>query len=188
MAKPGDVIEEPLFGERIVFRKTGRETGGELLEFDHFLPPGAFPPAAHVHPRQEQRLEVLEGSVRVRVGRIERIATKGDVVVVPPGTPHTWWGGDAPAVLRNQFRPALNTGEFFETLYGLARGGKTDRKGMPNLLRVSLLAPRFEIYLARPPIAVQKALFALLAPLARALGLDREISAVSARVHAPAAP
>ncbi len=187
MAKPGDVIEEPLAGERMVFRKTGRETGGELLEFDLFLAPGAFPAAAHVHPRQEERLEVLEGSVRVRVGRTERVATKGDVVVVPPGTPHTWRSGDAPAVVRTQFRPAFDTDEFFETFFALARSGKTDRKGMPNLLRVSLLAPRFEIILARPPIAVQKALFAVLAPLARALGLGREISAASAGAHASAA-
>lgn len=187
MAKPGDVIEEPLTGERIVFGRTGRQTRGELLEFDLFLAPGAFPAAAHVHPRQEERLVVLDGSVWVRVGRTERVATKGDVVVVPPGTPHTWRGGDAPAVVRIEYRPALNTDEFFETFFALARSGKTDRKGMPNLLRVSLLAPRFEIYLARPPIAVQKAVFAALAPLARLLGLDREIPAASERVHAPVA-
>ena len=39
MAKPGDVIENPVTGERIVFRKTARETNGELLQFELLLKP-----------------------------------------------------------------------------------------------------------------------------------------------------
>lgn len=31
MVKAGDILEHPVTGEKIVFRKTARETGGELL-------------------------------------------------------------------------------------------------------------------------------------------------------------
>jgi len=38
MAKTGDVIENPMTGERITFLKTTRETNGELLRFEYVLP------------------------------------------------------------------------------------------------------------------------------------------------------
>ncbi|MBO0706281.1 MAG: hypothetical protein J2P39_13235, partial [Candidatus Dormibacteraeota bacterium] len=56
----GRVIENPVSGERIVIRRSGAETGGALLAFDLFLPPGAHVPAGHVHPEQEERFTVLE--------------------------------------------------------------------------------------------------------------------------------
>jgi hypothetical protein len=37
MAKSGDVIENKLAGDRIVFPRTGSETNGELLEPDCFI-------------------------------------------------------------------------------------------------------------------------------------------------------
>lgn len=55
---------------------------------------------------------------------------------------------------------------------GLAQDGKTNARGMPNLLQAALFAQEFEdvMYFTRPPRPVQKLLFAVLAPVARALG------------------
>ena len=39
MAKAGDIIENPITGERITFLKTTQETNGELLRFEDVLPP-----------------------------------------------------------------------------------------------------------------------------------------------------
>jgi len=64
----------------------------------------------------------------------------------------------------------------FETAWGLARDGKATKAGVPkNPLQLVVLASehKVEVYLTRPPIAVQKALFAildLLAPVGRLLG------------------
>jgi hypothetical protein len=71
-----------------------------------------------------------------------------------------------------QTRPAMKTEAFFETVWGLARAGKTDEKGIPNLLRVAVLFREFrdECRLARPPWPMQRSLFALLAPLGGMLG------------------
>ncbi len=54
-------------------------------------------------------------------------------------------------------------------MFALARAGKTDRQGKPSLLQFAAGASAYGMYLTRPPIAVQKALFAVLGPLARAL-------------------
>jgi hypothetical protein len=69
-------------------------------------------------------------------------------------------------------RPALNTEEFFETAWGLARDGKVTGLGIPkNPLQLTMLASAHqgEAYFTAfpwPQIAVQKALFGILSPLA----------------------
>jgi len=67
----------------------------------------------------------------------------------------------------------LNTETFFENLYGLATDGKTDENGTANLLQVAVALNglhKGEIYPATPPIALQKALFALLSPVGKLVG------------------
>ena len=92
-------------------------------------------------------------------------------MVVPSGTPHTWWiDGKEDAHVLVEFRPALNTETFFETMYGLARDGKVDENGVPSFLQTAVISSAYEIYLPRPPIAMQKALFALLVPVGKLMG------------------
>lgn len=81
----------PITGERIVFRKRARDTGGELFEMSVFLAPQGFIAAPHVHPQQEERFEVAGAPVVFKVAGHERLYQPGEVVVVPPGTPHVWW-------------------------------------------------------------------------------------------------
>ncbi len=59
-----------------------------------------------------------------------------------------------------------------ETLFGLARDGHTNSKGLPDPLQLAMFATEFRdvLVLRRPPAAVQSALFGLLRPLARARG------------------
>jgi hypothetical protein len=67
----------------------------------------------------------------------------------------------------------LKTETFFETLYGLARDGKTDGNGVPNPLQFAVMLNglhKGELYLVKPPIAMQKVLFALLSPISKVLG------------------
>ena len=104
-------------GERIVILSSGSETGGELLLFDAFLQPGAHVPAAHVHPRQEERFTILAGRLRFRIGPRTILAERGMTLTVPGGTPH-WFGnvGDGVAQVRVEVRPALRMQELFETV------------------------------------------------------------------------
>lgn len=173
MARSGDAIEHPVTGERVVWRSVAEDTGGELLELELFARPGGFVAAAHVHPNQEERFEVVSGTLAVRIGGEERILRAGDVAVVPPGRPHAWWNAGPDEVrIRGQIRPALRTEHFFETFFGLGKDGKTNRRGLPNLLQLAVLMREYEdeMRLARPPFAIQRLIFAPLAFIGRALG------------------
>lgn len=130
-------------------------------------------PPVHYHPFQEERFQVLSGLVRVLVDGSERTLNEGEVLVVPPGTPHSMWSEDEDRVRFNwQVRPALETEAFFEKLWDLARIERTDEKGAPNPVQFAVIAREHEseFRLARPPWPVQKALFAVLAPVGRILG------------------
>lgn len=173
MAKSGQMIENPKIGDRIVFRKTAGETDGELLEFDIFVQPAAAGPPEHVHPQSEETFKLLKGQLEARVDGEALKFGAGDRFTVSPGVPHTWWNSsDGEAHVRVQFSPAARMESFLETLYGLARDGKTDETGVPGLLQMAVIAPEYyEVnHLADPPLPVQKALFTVLRPIGRLLG------------------
>ena len=171
MAQTGEMIENPVMHDRVIFRATAQDTNGALLEFDDFLLAGYISPPEHVHPRQQERFEVISGSLGVRIDGRELVLRAGESVAVPPGTPHTIWNaGEGETHLLVAFQPALKTEAFFETMFALARDGKIDSQGRPSLLQFAAGASEYGMYVTRPPISVQKALFAVLGPLARALG------------------
>ncbi len=88
MARTGDVIENPISGQNLIFRTTTKEGGGELLEVESvYTKPTPFQPPVHYHPGQEERFEVLSGRVRFRKGARRIDAEAGDVVVVTHVSP-----------------------------------------------------------------------------------------------------
>ena len=131
MARAGDELVNPATGLRTVFRETAQTTNGEVLQVDWIGRPGWTTGPDHVHPRQEERFEVLGGQLGLRANGVERDHGPGDVVVLPAGTPHAAWNaGDGDVHVLVDFRPALRTEIAFETLAGLARDGKTTAAGV----------------------------------------------------------
>jgi quercetin dioxygenase-like cupin family protein len=183
MAYAGKVLENPVSGERITFRKTASDTDGELLEFDLELTPEGHVPGKHVHPSQEERFEVLSGTMKFKMGRKTVIAEAGEVVTVPAGVAHKFANGsDATAHVRVQVRPALEMERLFETAVALAEEGRTTGKGMPKPLDLALFVSEFadEVQGAFPPVWIQRATLAPLAWIARKRG--------NAERYAPARP
>lgn len=173
MAKQGDVIENPIFGDRVVFHKTAADTGGQVLEGVLYAKPGALGPPEHVHPYQEERFTVIAGALTGRIGGREITAGPGEHFVVPPGTPHTWANaGPTEVQVRIEVRPAGRMDSYLETLYGLAKDGKTNAKGLPNPLQLAVIATTYfdTIYLATPPLLVQRIVFGPLAFVGRLAG------------------
>ena len=170
MARAGETIDNAVTGERMTWRRVAADTDGRLVVGEMVLPPGGFVTAEHVHPNQEERYQVLAGSLTVRIDGLERVAHAGDRVVVPAGRPHVWWNAGAEDVrFVCEVEPALRFEAFLETLFGLASDGKTDRKGMPNPLQVAVMLQgyRDELRLARPSPAIQRLLFGPLAIVGR---------------------
>jgi quercetin dioxygenase-like cupin family protein len=175
MIRAGDVIENPITGERLVFRKTSRETGGEAVVLETFVKPDGFVAAAHVHPHQEERFQVISGTVGFRLGREKRVATAGQRVTVPAGTAHKFWNaGEDEAHFVCEVRPALQFEQLIETMFGLAADGKTNGKGMPNPLRLAVIANAHfdDVRLPFPPAWMQRIGLAMGAPLGRLFGYE----------------
>ena len=174
MAHAGQVMNNPSTGQRTVFHQTAADTGGELLAIEWMGGAGWRAGPRHVHRRQEERFEVLEGRIRSDVDGQERVHEAGDVLAVPPGATHTVWNdADGPVRLLVEFRPALASETVLETLAALAATGRTRADGVPrNLLDLALVVHDYEdeIYLERPPLFVQRAMFGPLAWLGRRLG------------------
>ena len=80
-------------------------------------------------------------------------------MTVPAGTPHKFWNaGDEAAHFVCEVRPALQFESLLETMFALAADGKTNRKGMPNPLRLAVIAnAHFDtVRLPFPPAILQR--------------------------------
>jgi quercetin dioxygenase-like cupin family protein len=186
MAYTGQVIENPVSGERITFRRTSADTNGELLEFDIELTPDGHVPGMHVHPAQEERFEVLAGELEFRLGKNTIVAKAGDRILVPAGTPHKFRNvGAETAHFVCEVSPALGFEQLLETMFSLAADGKVNRKGMPNPLRLAVIARHHfdDVRLPFPPAWLQRLGLALGAPLGRLLGFEATYTP-----EAPSAP
>jgi quercetin dioxygenase-like cupin family protein len=164
------MVENPVTGERIVFRQTAADTDGELVAIDLTLPPGGHVPGLHVHPNQEERFEVTAGRMKFRYGLRTIVAGPGEVVTVPAGKVHNFANaGDEPSQCRVEIRPALKMEQLFETTVRLAEDGRTNRKGMPKPLDLALFVEEFkdEVAAPFPPAAVVRAVMSPLRALAR---------------------
>jgi quercetin dioxygenase-like cupin family protein len=177
MIRTGQTIENPLTGERVTFLRTSADTSGESVLIDVGVKPDGAVAAAHVHPYQTERFEVTGGKLEFRLGRRKVLADAGDVVTVPPGTVHSFRNaGEGEARFVAEVTPALGFESFLETMFALAVDGKTSKRGMPNPLRLAVIAnEHFDLVrLPYVPAVMQKAALAVGAALGRAVGYEPE--------------
>jgi quercetin dioxygenase-like cupin family protein len=173
MFRRGEVYQNPASGERAVVLVGTDTTAGERLVVDLYLRPGGGMTGRHFHPAMHERFTVIQGTINFNLNGQDRLAVSGESVDIAPGTVHDFWNsGSTEAVARVEVEPAARFVEMIQNGFGLAQDGKTDAKGAPNLLQISLFAQEFDdvIRYVQPPPAVQRVLFAILAPLARRLG------------------
>lgn len=113
----------------------------------------------------------------------------GETAVVAPGVWHDWWNASdrRHARVRVEVTPGERFAHMIETLFGLARLGHTNGNGMPNPLQLAMFAQEFSdvIVFRSPPLAVQRALFGALAPVARWRGYRATYPQLSRTFLAP---
>ncbi len=173
MINAGDLIENPVTGERVRFIETARETDGEYVLIDVEVDPNGAVAKGHVHPYQTEQFEIVDGTMGFKAGGKTVLAGPGDVVTVEPGKPHRFWNaGDTVARFHCEVRPALGFESFLETMFGLAADGKTNASGMPNPLRLAVIANEHfdDVRLPYVPAFLQKAALATGATLGRLAG------------------
>ena len=173
MIRTGDTLQNPVTGELMQFLKTAADTNGEYVEIEVVVAPNGTVAAAHIHPYQTEEFTIVSGEVTFKAGKDEIVARAGETVVVEPGTPHKFWNaGTEDARFRCVISPALQFEQLIETMFSLAEDGKTNKKGLPNPLRLAVIANAHfaDVRLPFPPAWMQKAGLAIGAPLGSLLG------------------
>jgi uncharacterized protein YndB with AHSA1/START domain/mannose-6-phosphate isomerase-like protein (cupin superfamily) len=161
MPEPGAVLEMPTLGVRVEIRRTAADTRGELVEFDVVGRAGGFLAQPHVHAGQSERHEVIEGAMRLVIGRRATLLRPGDSAEVPSGTRHRQLpAGEGAGRVRVQLRPAGRTEEFLGRLAAIDAAGSFTRSGYPRPRAAAGLVLDFADvgHAAFPPAAVQRAL------------------------------
>jgi mannose-6-phosphate isomerase-like protein (cupin superfamily) len=169
MSAPGETIEHVNLGMRCTWIETSASSAGRVVVGEMFVPSGCPMPPAHVHPHQEERLRVVAGAAIVTIAGRQRRMEASDEAVIPAGVAHTFVpAGDADLTLVASASPALGWDRFC----ALAWTVPCDARGRPDFLRMALVMNRFpgHLYLAGPPVSLQKAVFKVAAAVARLTG------------------
>jgi quercetin dioxygenase-like cupin family protein len=169
----GDVLTNPITGERVEVHAGRADTGDDRVVLDLVVPAGRAGGGEHVHAGASERVQVLEGRLGFAIGREGGLALAGDVLTIAPGIAHEWWNAGAEdAVVRLDVWPAERFELMVETLFGLAAEGRTNREGIPGVLQLAVLARAFgaQVVPAGRLVRTRRALLAALAPFGLALG------------------
>jgi quercetin dioxygenase-like cupin family protein len=184
----GEVWENPTTREyarilELPYDNPERRVAAELI-----ARAGARVVGEHRHPGLVECFTVLEGELTMtRSGQMSTLR-QGDTALIEPNVWHDWWNAsDRDTRVRVDVTPGERFGHMIETLFGLARLGYTNAKGMPDPLQLSLIAREFSdvIVFRSPPLVVQRALFGILAPIARWRGYRATYPQLSRTVLAP---
>jgi mannose-6-phosphate isomerase-like protein (cupin superfamily) len=128
-------------GSVYIVRRPAAETDGESVEMEFVLPSGCIPPPPHIHPRQVEEYEVLEGRFDVVVEGEWRTLAPGESAAVPIGALHTFRNRSGGVVrVRNWHRPAMRFEDFIErTCRTLQAAGVTRRRDPRVFIYLSMV-------------------------------------------------
>lgn len=135
-----------ILGIPMVIRIHGRDTGGVVSVVEsHDLPGGGPPP--HIHSREDETFQVIEGEYEFTVDGKSFVAKKGTTIFAPRGLAHTYrYLGQAPGRLMCVITPA-GFEEFFEAIGGLKPQQQQD---IPQVISI---AKEFGLEFLPPPPA-----------------------------------
>jgi mannose-6-phosphate isomerase-like protein (cupin superfamily) len=162
--------------ETFVFTQPCEETS--IARFDVVLGyggSGGGNAVEHIHPNSDEIFTVHSGRVMVMIDGREHYATEGQSVTVPKGARHFFRNDfDGETHLTVTFPTAQQHLRFFLNLarWTAEEPRNFKRDGSVKLLPVALALHAFRdhLYIAGPPIPVQKLLFTVLSPVARLFG------------------
>jgi len=137
--KKVNVLGIPMF-----IRIHGRDTNGTVAVAESHDVPGGGPPP-HVHDREDETFQILEGEYEWTVGDQKFVAQKGAMIFAPRGVAHTYrYLGQTPGRLMCVITPAGFEG-FFEEIGAMSPHQQQD---IPGVIEV---AKKFGLEILPPP-------------------------------------
>jgi len=107
-----------VLGIPMVIRLHGKDTGGVVSAVESHDVPGGGPPP-HIHSREDETFQVIEGEYEFTVAGKSFVAKKGATIFAPRGIAHTYrYLGQTPGRLMCVITPAGFEG-FFEAIGAL---------------------------------------------------------------------
>jgi mannose-6-phosphate isomerase-like protein (cupin superfamily) len=182
------VFENPVTRERAVILELPWQNpdGRAVAELTALV--GARVVGEHLHPALRETFSVQEGELTVVRDGQRSTLRAGEIATIEPGTWHDWFNaGDVDALVRVEVTPGERFAHMIETLFGLAREGHVNAKGMPNPLQLALTAHEFSdvIVFRKPPPSVQRLVFGALTPIATRRGYRATYPGLSRTTLAP---
>jgi mannose-6-phosphate isomerase-like protein (cupin superfamily) len=154
-------------------RITGREQG--LIWSELTLHPHGPGPPPHVHTTFSERFRVKRGTVSVRHGNEVVQLHAGKDFLVAPGVVHKPFNQtDQVAVVSGPITPKYalpeRFGIFLSQAYGFFDAKPENGRPPRALLQMSRFSPAYDSWLGGPPVALQRAAYWFIGPIARLLG------------------
>lgn len=133
-----------ILGTAMSIRIHGRDTGGVVSAVVTHDQPGGGPPP-HIHHREDETFQVLEGQYEFMVDGKTIVAPTGTTLFAPRGIPHTYrCVGQRTGRLLTVITPAGFEG-FFEEVGALS---PQDQQDIPRLTQI---AKKYELEILPPP-------------------------------------
>jgi quercetin dioxygenase-like cupin family protein len=135
-----------VLGIPMLIRIHGRDTGGVVSAVESHDAPGGGPPP-HIHHREDETFQILEGEYEWTVGGKTFIAKKSATIFAPRGVAHTYrYLGQTPGRLMCVITPAGFEG-FFEEIGAL---NPQQQQDIPYVIEI---AKRFGLEILPSPVA-----------------------------------
>ena len=138
-AQPGTTssrrIFNPIQNDAITFVRTAEETDGAYSLMDMEVAPGGGN-LLHYHATFAEHFTVTSGEFGVQIAKDSFVLKPGESAVAPAMTVHRWYNNtNQTATVRIELRPGSTGFErVLQIVYGLARDGLSDKKGLPKSL------------------------------------------------------
>jgi mannose-6-phosphate isomerase-like protein (cupin superfamily) len=127
------IHENPVIKNRIEFKELCEESNGTRTVAEITLRKGGKVPL-HYHYEFSEYYEVLEGQLKMQIGKEIKTLNKGDYILIPIKTAHRYFNDSESDV---KFKVVIQPGNIgyqllVSVLNGLARDGKVNKDGLPT--------------------------------------------------------
>jgi quercetin dioxygenase-like cupin family protein len=157
------------------FRQTILKREGGLAWVELVLEPHAPGPPEHIHTSFAENFTVAEGTLSLLVNGEKKLLRAGESLLVAPGTPHKPFNETGSRVvvtgpLTREYAMPEQFTVFLSQGYGFFDESESNGRPPKALLQMSRFSPKYDVWLAGPPVVLQKFLYFIIGPTARLIG------------------